>query len=754
MSLPVFSLPTTGTAPKATTKQVLEDNVNAALSSIYTEVGAGVSGLNPRGNWDASSGAFPSGSAKGDFWIVSVAGTVDGQAFVKGDWLVSSVVNASTAIFAANWFRGDYSQLDRREFASITAAAASTSLIDGVTYAVTSGENSEREDFTYVAASTLTADGALVVTATGMGAGRLISTRTVYADWAKFNADVRPLDIGLSLTVRGAGGFTIVASGEHFTTAGGLKVVIADDQAKPQHYGTPNAAAFTALFANHLNITIPFQVAEYFCGALSIRDGHNITFQAGAKVKQATSGERLFSAIGVSNFRINRPEFVGTLTEAPTSALFLGATHEGEPLSLGWGLYLQNCARYVVNSPKATKFAGHGIYTAGGTLNGTLRGDKGQIIAASAHECAIGLRADAGSGGEYVNWSIPDSSGNFVGFRMSAGNHTVSGGNIVDNNVNVFLSAGGVVDNHLHGIFSAVNINHATVYNIHAKGVINGHSFEGCHLYGNGGALGAIFFENSKGIVLDGGHLDCFAYNYEGPNSGKNYIKNMYCPGSYGIVQRYDSLDLTPYNLIITDCYGPGAIIEEGVNSFDINNGQLRIHFLGAASKRGGSPGVTVERTPSGVAVGDYVIRLPRRVANFPTLSVSVEHLSRTPGNYFITQYNGTAIEATTDATGYAIGDTGAPTITLAAAGSGAILAGDKISFAGDDKVYSVTTGDADVSGGGSIVLSTDLAKAIPASATAITVHNAYRLETYTQNGGTQTQADPVNAQIVVFGDL
>lgn len=80
----------------------------------------------------------------------------------------------------------------------------------------------------------------------------------------------------------------------------------------------------------------------------------------------------------------------------------------------------------------------------------------------------------------------------------------------------------------------------------------------------------------------------------------------------------------------------------------------------------------------------------------------------------------GTASGATTDATGYAVGST---TITLASAGTGEILAGDLITFAGDSNVYVVKTGDASVAGGGTIVLQEPgLQQAIPAAATNITV--------------------------------
>lgn len=87
------------------------------------------------------------------------------------------------------------------------------------------------------------------------------------------------------------------------------------------------------------------------------------------------------------------------------------------------------------------------------------------------------------------------------------------------------------------------------------------------------------------------------------------------------------------------------------------------------------------------------------------------------------TRGRGTAAGATTNTAGYAIGAT---TITLASAGTGTIIAGDIITFAGDANRYQVVTGDTDVSNGGTVVLAAPgLRQAIPASATAITVGNA-----------------------------
>ena len=90
----------------------------------------------------------------------------------------------------------------------------------------------------------------------------------------------------------------------------------------------------------------------------------------------------------------------------------------------------------------------------------------------------------------------------------------------------------------------------------------------------------------------------------------------------------------------------------------------------------------------------------------------------------------GTASGAITDATGYAIGST---TFTLASAGTGTIIVGDRIKFTGDDISYVITSGDTDISDGGSITIaSPGIYTAITTSATAITVSSGSVLASWT----------------------
>ena len=65
---------------------------------------------NLEGAWDASGGTFPVGATpvvgtkKGDYWYVSVAGTVDSESFNVGDMIIAKIDGASTTL-KADWIR-------------------------------------------------------------------------------------------------------------------------------------------------------------------------------------------------------------------------------------------------------------------------------------------------------------------------------------------------------------------------------------------------------------------------------------------------------------------------------------------------------------------------------------------------------------------------------------------------------------------------------------------------------------------------
>lgn len=105
------------------------------------------------------------------------------------------------------------------------------------------------------------------------------------------------------------------------------------------------------------------------------------------------------------------------------------------------------------------------------------------------------------------------------------------------------------------------------------------------------------------------------------------------------------------------------------------------------------------------------------------------------------TPTKGTGAAYTTTAAGFAVGTTVIPLIT----GSGTILAGDTVTFAGDTNKYVVQVG---IAAPGSITLnSPGLRQAIPAAATAVTVGNTATQNILVQQGylqlATRTPAMP-----------
>lgn len=123
-------------------------------------------------------------------------------------------------------------------YATIAAMGAAKNLTDGDEVIVSAGANGQPETFTYDAGSTLTADGALIVTATGMGVGRLISKRTVYATVAEMLADNRSFDAGAQQTAVDVL-YEAVDSGDQIENAAGQGFIIKShrDYYSPSMFG-------------------------------------------------------------------------------------------------------------------------------------------------------------------------------------------------------------------------------------------------------------------------------------------------------------------------------------------------------------------------------------------------------------------------------------------------------------------------------------------------------------------------------------
>lgn len=108
---------TTGSSANVAEVTVITDLATASSTTLATSnavkayVDATLGSLgNLEGGWNASSGSFPvgvtpnSGTKKGDYWYVTVAGTIAGVSFNVGDVIIAKVDSASTST-VSDWIQ-------------------------------------------------------------------------------------------------------------------------------------------------------------------------------------------------------------------------------------------------------------------------------------------------------------------------------------------------------------------------------------------------------------------------------------------------------------------------------------------------------------------------------------------------------------------------------------------------------------------------------------------------------------------------
>lgn len=106
-----------GAAANAAEVTIITDMANSSSSTLATStaiktyIDANVGSLgNLEGAWSAASGSFPVGSSPvagtkaGDYWYVSVAGTVNSVAFNVGDVIIAKI-NGSSTTLASDWIQ-------------------------------------------------------------------------------------------------------------------------------------------------------------------------------------------------------------------------------------------------------------------------------------------------------------------------------------------------------------------------------------------------------------------------------------------------------------------------------------------------------------------------------------------------------------------------------------------------------------------------------------------------------------------------
>jgi hypothetical protein len=256
----------------------------------------------------------------------------------------------------------------------------------------------------------------------------------------------------------------------------------------------------------------------------------------GTRINITGTTLKLFTATTVNDWQI-----LGGLTVIGDNA------SDGSTSGTAAAIQISDCMRWRVEKITCKTIKGWGVLIQPGSSTSS-RAEHGQLDHPQCIACYVGIEVQAGTGAEYCTVTSPMITRCATGFTLAAGNTNVIGGTITDNTSGMQVNNG---SNHAHGIVTGVSINHSTGFNLTCTQVTNGQHFLDCHFF-----QASVWFDRSKGIVLDGGTIDCSVYNYKDGSSGMNYIKNMYCPGGYGF-NRKNGSNNGHDQLVIMGCMGP-----------------------------------------------------------------------------------------------------------------------------------------------------------------------------------------------------
>lgn len=215
----------------------------------------------------------------------------------------------------------------------------------------------------------------------------------------------------------------------------------------------------------------------------------------GATINALTDDFKVFEATGKSDF-----EMTGNLkVKGP-----------GMGVGTGIGIWFFDCYNYKMDCNPDVSYLGESIIVDGTTIAAGLlgghRGRQGRWTNPTVHNCIRGIQTLRRA--EYSLWSNPQvTQCSGVGWTNTSGNTNVVGGNIQDNQNGVLLQETGTT-NANHGMFTSVNINHNIGYNLRCEDTKYGHTFNGCHFYGDSASAGTIELVRSSGINITNGVID------------------------------------------------------------------------------------------------------------------------------------------------------------------------------------------------------------------------------------------------------
>lgn len=452
--------------------------------------------------------------------------------------------------------------------------------------------------------------------------------------------------------------FTMAASSVYMTNG----EILTDRIANASDFGAdmtgikPSAAALMAAQSASDYIVVPKGVVNLSDATIEIQPNKTWIFQGTKFIQSAESNKRMFQAIKVNGWSIlGKATLIGNATLAD----LIGPI----PVSSEVGFYQESCADFVVENLTFRQFKGKGLHLAGPLppivqpSGGYTFGERGRWGFIGLYANVRGMDVEAGNGGEYQNFGVLDAANNNIGLSISGGNICVAGGGSNGNRVNLYLY-GGV--NNCHGRIVGLSVNHGKPYNLLTENVTEGMTLVGCHFYANDTlGDGRIEIINSKGIVIDGGNIDCrVIVNESGVNSGFNYIKNVYTPASYGGVYLANHLGQRPKTLIIQGAVGYGLSNPNNSNANINDIAPLYTSFFrGPLDKQPITPStLTTLVFPSPEANSDNrgvynastgIVTIPQALGGNYNIkaNVSVEGSALTPADSWIGVYIGGSLD-------------------------------------------------------------------------------------------------------------
>lgn len=213
--------------------------------------------------------------------------------------------------------------------------------------------------------------------------------------------------------------------------------------------------------------------------------------------------------------------------------------------------------------------SGYGIRFEGGRYIDSY-GEKIVTTSVSLHDCTTGMKIapnmTVGSyPNEYCIHTGIQAAGCNTGIEMGAGNHSFSGGHITGCIDGLVITAG---YNSAHGTFTGVQFNHNSRFNLHAISASAGLAMSACTFFGDGPTAGIIYFEDSRGFVLDGCMIEASIYT-DGAFSW-NKATNCYNNGNFTML-----FAGTHGNRFIVDNWvgqnGPSTLNNEGWDYVAVN---------------------------------------------------------------------------------------------------------------------------------------------------------------------------------------